>query len=142
MADKLAEKIDKIIPPASELYPKEAKYTVMQQAEIDGLRGEIRPEDPEAQEKKELLDRVQTMTDEEKLQVLSDQSIELQQRFCGPAEMLMRVRCTGRKDGEDRAELLTRHNRSPFSAGPRGPGEPQQSPAAVKEADHVQIHRL
>ena len=71
MADKLAEKIDKIIPPASELYPKEAKYTVMQQAEIDGLRGEIRPEDPEAQEKKELLDRVQ-----EDLTLGSDEMLE------------------------------------------------------------------
>lgn len=53
-----AQEMEGIVSPDDPRYPKEKLLVNRFQAEIDALRAEIKPEDPEAQAKRELLDKV------------------------------------------------------------------------------------
>ena len=57
-AELAAGEIERIVSPSDPRYPPEKLYYNPHQKDTDALRNEIKPEDPEAQEKRDLLQRV------------------------------------------------------------------------------------
>lgn len=57
-AELAAKEVEGIVSPSDPRYPKEKLLVNMKKDELDALRAEIKPDDPEAQAKRELLDKV------------------------------------------------------------------------------------
>ena len=66
-----AREMEGIVSPSDPRYPREKLLVNQFQADIDALRAEIKPEDPEAQAKRELLDKV-----EQDLSETSEEALE------------------------------------------------------------------